>query len=122
MSEIGSAGRGVPGAVVVKAGERFTGQNSRKPDELQFQPGGDAPAGHPSPSEFAAGPRFERLIERVHALGVRPLAEMLAEIAVATGRPDIVADRVEAYARLDPEIVRAIGGDKFPPMALELIR
>ena len=38
MAEIGSAGRGVLGAVVVKAGERFTRENCRKPDELQFQP------------------------------------------------------------------------------------
>jgi len=41
MAKIGSAGRGVPGAVVVKAGERFTGQNSHNRDELQFQPCAD---------------------------------------------------------------------------------
>ena len=65
---------------------------------------------------------IEHLVARVHALGQRPLAEMLAEIAIATGHPEIVADRVEAYAGLDPEAVRFVGGDKFPPMPLELVK
>ena len=68
------------------------------------------------------GPRFERMVARVHALGVRPLAEMLAEIAIATGKLDLIADHVEAYARLDPEIVRALGADSFPPMPLGVVR
>ena len=72
--------------------------------------------------EPTAGPRFERQIKHVHALGPRVFAEMLDEIAVATGRPDIVAARLEAYAQLDPEAVRFVGGDKFPPMPLGLIR
>ena len=72
--------------------------------------------------ESIAGQRFERQIMHVHALGPRVFAEMLDEIAVATGRPDIVADRVEAYSRLDPEAVRFVGGDKFPPMPLGVVR
>ena len=69
-----------------------------------------------------AGPRFEHWCRQVHALGVRPLGEMLIEVAVATGRPDIVADRLQAYAQLDPEIVRAVGADRFPPAPLGLVR
>ncbi len=41
MAKIGSAGRGVPGATVVKASRRFNSENSHKPDELQFQPAAD---------------------------------------------------------------------------------
>ena len=67
-------------------------------------------------------PRLERMIERVHALGPRPLGEMLAEIAIATGQPNLIADRLQAYAGLDPEIVRAVGGDRFPPSVLEVVR
>jgi len=63
----------------------------------------------------------DRVIERVHALGPRPLAEMLAEIATATGKPDLIADRVEAYAALDPEIVRAVGANSFPVMPLQVV-
>ncbi len=47
---------------------------------------------------------------------------MLAEIATATGQPSIVADRLQAYAALDPEFVRYIGGDNFPPMPLAVVR
>ena len=78
--------------------------------------------GHPPPGEIAAGQRFERQIMRVHALGPRPLAELLDELSTATGQPALIADRVEAYAGLNPEIVRAIGADRFPPMPLEVVR
>ena len=77
----------------------------------------------PQPSgEIAAGQRFERQIMRVHALGPRPLAELLDELATATGGPGLIADHVEAYAGLDPEIVRYIGANRFPPMPLEVVR
>ncbi len=83
----------------------FETQHTRTTDKTQFQ-------------HLAAGPRFERQIARVHALGARPLAEMIAEIATATCEPGLIADRVEAYAALDPEIVRAVGADRFPPSVL----
>ena len=69
-----------------------------------------------------AGPRFERQVVCVHALGPRPLAELLIEIANLTDRPDIVADRVEAFAALDLAFLRSIGGDRFPPMPLGVVR
>ncbi len=78
--------------------------------------------GYPSPGEIATGPRFERMVDRVHSLGPRPLAELLAEIAIVTGEPDLIADRLQAYAGLDPEIVRALGADHFPAMPLTVIR
>ena len=34
----------------------------------------------------------------------------------------LIADRLQAYAGLDPEIVRALGADRFPPMLLEVVR
>ena len=73
-------------------------------------------------TQLSVGPRFERLVARVHALGPRPLAEMIVEIATATGQPALIADHVEAYAGLDPEIIRAVGGDRFPPNVLEMVR
>ena len=68
------------------------------------------------------GPRFERQVVRVHALGPRVVGELLAEIATATGDPGLIADRVEAYAALDPAVLRAVGGDQFPPPVLGLVR
>ncbi len=73
-------------------------------------------------TQLLVGPRFERQIKRIHALGPRPLAELLTEIATATGEPGLIADRLQAYAGLEPELVRALGGDRFPPMPLELVK
>ncbi len=73
-------------------------------------------------SEVITGPRFEHMVERVHGLGPLPLAELLGEIATATGQPALIADRIQAYSRLDPERFRAIGADRFPPMPLEVVR
>ena len=49
-------------------------------------------------TQLLVGPRFERMIERVHPLGPRPLAELLIEI------------------------IRALGGDRFPPNVLGVVR
>ena len=80
--------------------------------------------GHPGGhlDEPTTGPRWERMIEHIHSLGPRPLAELLAEIAAATGEPDLIADRLQAYASLDPAVLRAVGADRFPPMPLGLVR
>ncbi len=106
MTQTENARRARAGAVSLKAGGLFTTYDSRTSCKTQL----------------LAGPRFERQIARVHALGPRPLAEMIAEIATATGEPGLIADRLQAYAGLDPEILRALGADSFPPMPLELVR
>ena len=62
------------------------------------------------------------MIECVHALGPRPLAELLIEIARYTGQENFIANRLHAYAGLDPEIIRALGADLFPPMPLGVVR
>ena len=71
--------------------------------------------------EALAGPRFERMIEHLHRLGPRPVAELLIEIAHGTGQSALIADRIEAYSRLDADFIRAVGGDKFPPIPPELV-
>ena len=54
--------------------------------------------------------RLQRLVARLHALGARSTYELLRE--VATGADLFV--RLEIYARLDGDIVRALGGDLLP--------
>ena len=103
------------GAVSLKSGG-FETQHNRTTDETQYQPGSD------ERTRCLAGPRFERQVVCVHDLGPRPLAELLIEIANLTDRPDIVADRVEAFAALDLAFLRSIGGDRFPPMPLGVVR
>jgi hypothetical protein len=54
--------------------------------------------------------RLRYLATRVHALGVRPLAELFIELESGAE----FADRVEAYARLDGDFIRALGGADLP--------
>ncbi len=72
--------------------------------------------------EVIAEPRFEYMVEHLHRLGPRPIAELLIEIARCTGQSSFIADRLQAYAELEPEIVRAVGGDRFSAMPLMVIR
>ncbi len=75
-----------------------------------------------STAQDLAGPHFEHMVECLHRLGPRPLAEMIVEIATVTGEAGLVVGRVQEYSALDPEIVRALGGDQFPPMPLGVAR
>ena len=58
--------------------------------------------------------RFHRQVERLHALGLRATGELLLEIAECIGCRTFIDQRLEAYAALDPETVRAVAGDQFP--------
>ena len=63
------------------------------------------------------GLRRERQIEHVYRLGVRAVAEMLFEVAEGGD-----LDRaLEAYERLTPALLAAMGGDRFPPLPLHEI-
>jgi hypothetical protein len=74
----------------------------------------------PSPSSVtlasSTAVRLRYLAAHLHQLGSRPIFELLAE--VAQGAPLI--ERLEVYARLDPEIVHALGGDEMPPTIIRI--
>jgi hypothetical protein len=53
------------------------------------------------------------LAERLHRLGVRAAHELIVELVAEFG-PGVI-DRLERYARLDPDAVHALGADRFPP-------
>ena len=72
--------------------------------------------------EALAGPHFERQVVHLHRLGPRAVAEILIEIAHCTGQSGVIADRLQAYGRLDPAVLRFLGGNSFPPMPLTVIR
>ncbi len=116
MTSTENARRARTGAGILKAGERFEYKHTNTDPEIQYQPSADECVWR------LAGPRFECRMERLHCLGPRVIAEMLADIATAIGQPDLIADHVEKYADLDPEIVRALGADRFPAMPLTVIR
>ncbi|MGO9430917.1 hypothetical protein [Rhodoblastus sp.] len=56
--------------------------------------------------------RLRHLARRLHALGERPLYELMRELVAGA---DPVA-RIEVYCRMDPAILCALGGDVLPAM------
>ncbi len=73
-------------------------------------------------AEIVADMQFRQTVERVHALGARPLTEMLAEFAVKHSIMPALHETLERYASIDPQALRALGGDKFSPAPLHEVR
>lgn len=59
--------------------------------------------------------RFARSCERLHALGPRALGEFLAELGAKHLIRHPIEEQLARYATLDPAILKALGGDTFPP-------
>jgi hypothetical protein len=59
--------------------------------------------------------RLRRNAERWHALGPRVLYEFLTELARKHSRFDTIEQLASRYGELDPEVIRALGADRFPP-------
>src|SRR6185437_10109735 len=57
--------------------------------------------------------RLQHLARHLHQLGERALHEFVVELAARFG--DEVVQRLEEYRRVDDGILRALGGDRFPP-------
>jgi hypothetical protein len=60
--------------------------------------------------------RLRRGVEHLHRLGPRATAEFLAEIAAQSGGVAPIIELLAAYERrITVDMLRAIGGDRFPP-------
>jgi hypothetical protein len=73
-------------------------------------------------SQVLARFRRQRLVEQVHAFGARIAFEFVDELA--RRHPEIADDidlRLGRYAELDPEVLRAVGADRFPVSPVRLI-
>ena len=68
----------------------------------------------PIAATLAANPRRQRAAEHLHDLGPRPVLEALIEVEAGADLDRVLAD----FARLDPETVRQLDGDKFWPAPL----
>ncbi len=69
-------------------------------------------------AETVANLRFRRKVERIHSLGPRVTAELLAEIGAERNIRTVIDDKLERYAGLDPKAVAVTGGDDFWPAPL----
>jgi hypothetical protein len=66
----------------------------------------------PEPRRTVPDARLRRLAALIHNLGPRALWELLRELVA--GR-DLV-ERLERYAAIDPDILEALGGARFPEL------
>jgi hypothetical protein len=108
-----------PGGGTVRLEVSIPGGNgiSNKPSRLKSQEKklyAAARAARQRDIDARARIRRRRLIEHLHRLGPQPLGYFLAEIEGATGT-DVTA-RLERYARLPADFIKACGGDQYPPM------
>ncbi len=69
-------------------------------------------------AEVVADLSFRRDVQQVHRLGDRVFGELLAEIGAERGITTIIDKKLERYAKLEPEVIEAAGGDDFwqPPL------
>ena len=78
--------------------------------------GPDAEQAHRFLDDRLFNVRLPVLVQHLHDLGPRPVAECLLEIAGNDDGARVTLLAVlERYAKLDPATVQAVGGDVFPP-------
>lgn len=63
-----------------------------------------------APAPIVADARLRRLAGHLHALGARPLYELLREVLAGSD----LRDRLERYAQLEPAIVKYLGASELP--------
>ena len=81
---------------------------------------GQPPMGYgPATAEIT----FRRLVGHLHALGPRPVAELLTELVGhdEQARSDVL-HLLEKYAGLNPALVHALGGSGFPAPPIHEVR
>jgi hypothetical protein len=59
--------------------------------------------------------QFERQVLRLYTLGARAVCELLREVGVQTMHMTTIEQALTRYAALDPETLRVLDGDQFPP-------
>jgi hypothetical protein len=66
--------------------------------------------------------RLQRGAEHLHSLGPRATAELLAEVGHRIGGLSAIFTLLREYeVRLSPQMLRAIGGHRFPPRPLRVV-
>lgn len=74
--------------------------------------------GPPLSSQPMADARFWRLVRLLYRCGERAVGELIREVIEARALPAEIEARLESYARLDPDVLRALGADRLPAIAV----
>lgn len=59
--------------------------------------------------------RLQRSIEHRHRCGPRPVGELLVEVLDSLNANPAVLDMLLGWEHIDADLVKALGGDRFPP-------
>ncbi len=108
-------GSGTPSKNVEFAGFDFptdTAQAHKKQAARGLIPIGSVAA------QIVAGLKFRRQVERLHRLGPRAVAELLAEIGAERSITTIVDQKLATYAELNVGALELAGGDGYWPAPL----
>lgn len=73
-------------------------------------------------AEVVADLKFRRQVERLHGLGPRATAELLAEIGAERAIGTLIDQKLDRYAAMRPEALKATGGDGFWPVPIHGVR
>jgi hypothetical protein len=112
----GLAGRDAP---INEAARRSSREGSSGPERHISNSSGDRFSASESFPQELAELRFHRAVGRLHALGPRATAELLAKV----GAQFMIRQPIEALLRdyverLNPETLRRVGADRFPPLPI----
>ena len=66
-------------------------------------------------------PSTRRKVEHLPLPGARATGEFLAESAARIGGAPAIVSLLNEYQRITPGMVRAAGGDRFPPRVLHVV-
>jgi hypothetical protein len=72
-------------------------------------------------SQYLVRLRRQRSVQALHRLGARVLFELLDEIARHHGLGEDIDQRLERYAGVDPDLLRAVGGDRFARLPIRIV-
>jgi hypothetical protein len=72
------------------------------------------------PSETLNQLAFERRVRHLWRLGPRAMAELLSEMATISARRTWLDGRLQAYGRIEPDILDAANAREFAPRMFSL--
>ena len=65
--------------------------------------------------------RLISTLRRIYTLGPRATIELILELAERSNSLPLLEELAERFARLNPDILRAVGGHEFPPSPIRLV-
>ena len=66
--------------------------------------------------------RRQRHVWKLYRLGPRVIDALLVEIGAERGITTIIERKIKRYAEIDPEALKATGGDEFWPVSIREVR